>query len=981
MANTLQPNQIADAIIAAPGASLDGIIDTAPSGTAQTTSSSFASIDTNLSSVSFNVPFAGKYRFSLKGQCEAITSVSEARFRLNLDSGDQYTGDGNGQEISCPVGSREEFFLVFDQVELSAGSHAVTVEWRRVSGSGTIQTDAVAGWALSARSITGSGAGGVLNNTASLAATFTITNTTIDPSTSPNWQYIDNGGGDALSLTINTADEDIRITIVGATERIDDGWCTHWLGLEVDGAIVQWWQQGHDSTGTCQWSNDYIHTFSAGSHTIKVVGSRHTSDNNIYVFGADTGPSKTGFQLIAEQLYGGLVPVLKDGVLVQDKPRGVNYVGPNTTVTDIGGQVNVEFSGVADGESVQQRAMDQNHAITTNGAWVAVQDSAGDVALSVTATGNEWIEVSGKIQWYVSAASQIRFGLGVDGADPDVTLSMAERSEQGSGENETYAPYWRLQPGEGTHTLRLMAYLDSAITLTVRGGATPAATILWATIARGGYVQPENLPILEYSSASVVNVAAGPGAESTLRARLNDGMRYAVASPLTIDLTVSGRGGLDTGSEAVSTWYYCYLVPNAAGTALSALCSVTDPDSGGPTGFDVWRYIGAVRNDSSGNILKFLMSGGDITWYVGQTPSAASGWGSSFQDPKIEISIDDVVPLTAISANAFMTLAQNAVSTGSVLQLLYVEGESTDHVGIGINASGERIRTNAPSIPLPGSASKKIGYRSYDSGSGGSLITQNFVVLGFKDGHLSANREARAQAAPTQSNLWRYLDATNLPTGAAAPEAVWQFDGTASELDDRTANGHDLTLADGTVAHAAADGLIGLFSRNSFTLTAASPAGMRTTGSLTAVFLVAISEPTTTSYLLRCNAVGEAEADNELYSLAVLTSSLFRESHEYGAGSNEVLSFDAALLFGPLQHVAMTRSSDGLTHKIYVDGQLLDTQVAANAPTGGSAGAPTLLSFDSGGQFHGIMACALFTKEEWTAAQVLESYQFCRKLV
>lgn len=227
---------------------------------------------------------------------------------------------------------------------------------------------------------------------------------------------------------------------------------------------------------------------------------------------------------------------------------------------------------------------------------------------------------------------------------------------------------------------------------------------------------------------------------------------------------------------------------------------------------------------------------------------------------------------------------------------------------------------------------------------------------------------------------WRYLDAANLPTGAASPEAVWQFDGSANELDDRTANGHDLTVEGGSELHAAAEGLIGFVSNNSFRLyDGASPAGLRTTGAVTAEFLVSM-QPGVLSVLFGIYGTDETEAMNNLYAFTVRdTTRLIRADHEYSTGSDETHDFSAMPLFGPVQHIAITRSSNGLTYKLYIDGQLVDTQVASNAPTGGGSATPRLFG-SSANYFGGAMFCARITKEEWSAAQVLESYQYCRKL-
>ncbi len=72
----------------------------------------------------------------------------------------------------------------------------------------------------------------------------------------------------------------------------------------------------------------------------------------------------------------------------------------------------------------------------------------------------------------------------------------------------------------------------------------------------------------------------------------------------TADITVSGAGGLDTGSEAVSTWYHLWAIAKADGTASVILsASATAPSL--PSGYIYKAYVGAVYNTS----------GGDFKWF------------------------------------------------------------------------------------------------------------------------------------------------------------------------------------------------------------------------------------------------------------------------------------------------------------------------------------------------------------------------------
>ena len=105
--------------------------------------------------------------------------------------------------------------------------------------------------------------------------------------------------------------------------------------------------------------------------------------------------------------------------------------------------------------------------------------------------------------------------------------------------------------------------------------------------------------LVEYGSASTVTISAGELAAVNSAGNLR--MRKNVGSK-TVDITVSGVGGLDTGSENPSTYYYVYAVAqDSPGTdgEFAVVCSV---DSSSPTGFTYYRKIGWFYNDNNGDI-------------------------------------------------------------------------------------------------------------------------------------------------------------------------------------------------------------------------------------------------------------------------------------------------------------------------------------------------------------------------------------------
>ncbi len=81
----------------------------------------------------------------------------------------------------------------------------------------------------------------------------------------------------------------------------------------------------------------------------------------------------------------------------------------------------------------------------------------------------------------------------------------------------------------------------------------------------------------------------------------------------TADITVSGAGGLDTGSETASTWYHLWVIAKADGTKSVILStSATAPTL--PTGYAYKAYTGAWYNGSDGHFRGAYQVGSRATW-------------------------------------------------------------------------------------------------------------------------------------------------------------------------------------------------------------------------------------------------------------------------------------------------------------------------------------------------------------------------------
>jgi hypothetical protein len=121
---------------------------------------------------------------------------------------------------------------------------------------------------------------------------------------------------------------------------------------------------------------------------------------------------------------------------------------------------------------------------------------------------------------------------------------------------------------------------------------------------------------LTWLSTTEISISAGQARNSS---NVND---IFVSTACTVFTTVSGAGGLDTGTIAASTLYDVYVIGSSLNNTLYAgllsLYSAT-PNIVLPNGYDMYRRVGTVLTDGASHILKFVQSSGNnltrTMWY------------------------------------------------------------------------------------------------------------------------------------------------------------------------------------------------------------------------------------------------------------------------------------------------------------------------------------------------------------------------------
>ena len=94
---------------------------------------------------------------------------------------------------------------------------------------------------------------------------------------------------------------------------------------------------------------------------------------------------------------------------------------------------------------------------------------------------------------------------------------------------------------------------------------------------------------------------------------------------LTANITVSGAGGLQTGSvEAANTWYRVLVIADSTGVNPVRALLVPEGTAFNQSGYDIFRRLGYVRNNGSSQFLRFGQAGDGQARFVLYDEDAAN---------------------------------------------------------------------------------------------------------------------------------------------------------------------------------------------------------------------------------------------------------------------------------------------------------------------------------------------------------------------
>lgn len=118
---------------------------------------------------------------------------------------------------------------------------------------------------------------------------------------------------------------------------------------------------------------------------------------------------------------------------------------------------------------------------------------------------------------------------------------------------------------------------------------------------------------ISFNTVAKFDIAAGQCTDSTGTKTIES------SGTLTVDMAVTGDGGLQTGStEAADTWYDILLIGDTTEVNATKGLFVPVGTAFAESGYDIYRKVGSARNNASSNFWQTIQTGSGnyrTAWY------------------------------------------------------------------------------------------------------------------------------------------------------------------------------------------------------------------------------------------------------------------------------------------------------------------------------------------------------------------------------
>jgi len=185
----------------------------------------------------------------------------------------------------------------------------------------------------------------------------------------------------------------------------------------------------------------------------------------------------------------------------------------------------------------------------------------------------------------------------------------------------------------------------------------------------------------------------------------------------------TNQGGLDTGTKAISTWYYCFAISKADGTS-DFLYSLSSTAPTMPTDFVNKRRIGCVVTDASGNIRPFWQYGDMFRYKTRIEADVSVTLGTTATNYTL------TVPRTTSVSAIIDCYASN--SAGAIARIrIYNPSESdiaiSTGANLGINAAGTSAVSIQGQLTIPTNSTAQIRAVATAASTAFSIYTVGYI--------------------------------------------------------------------------------------------------------------------------------------------------------------------------------------------------------------------------------------------------------------
>ncbi|WP_103894433.1 phage tail protein [Pseudomonas sp. NFACC36] len=206
------------------------------------------------------------------------------------------------------------------------------------------------------------------------------------------------------------------------------------------------------------------------------------------------------------------------------------------------------------------------------------------------------------------------------------------------------------------------------------------------------------LTMANHSAAPTTSVTVSPGVARS------SGNETTISLPAAMTGLLQSSGGwsaasggnkLDTGARAANSWYHLFLIKKTLDGTGNLLFSLSSTAPALPPGYAGFRRIGAVKTDSSGNIIPFINVGREFYFATPikdvSTSTPANSTGTTTGSATVTLSVPPGVRTKVMAHIAMSSIAAffyMRPTDSSAVSMAMVNGAITAwQAGIGANTS------------------------------------------------------------------------------------------------------------------------------------------------------------------------------------------------------------------------------------------------------------------------------------------------------